>query len=200
MSIMVIGLTGPTGSGKTTVCEAAKGLGIAVINADMVSREVVLPGQPALAALTGYFGDSILRSDGFLDRAELARLAFSDEAKTKALDKIIFPFIVDRVNQQISKIEDDGKTAVLLDAPTLYESDADKICNKVIAVLCPLNIRRKRIIERDNLSEEDADIRLKAQKSDNFYIERTNYIIINDGSVEQLFSKSTELLSNIFLK
>ena len=197
MSINVIGLTGPSGSGKTTVCEAAKRLGITVVNADMVSREVVLPGQPALDALIQYFGDSILKPDGFLDRAVLARLAFSAEEKTKILNKIILPFIVDRVNEKVLEIENEGKTAVLLDAPTLFESGADKICNEVIAILCPLNIRRQRIIERDNLSEEDADIRLKAQKNDDFYTERTKYIIINDGTVEQLFLKSTQLLSNI---
>jgi len=200
MSIRVVGLTGPTGAGKTTVCEAAKKLGMAVINADTVSREAVLPGQPALDALAIYFGNSILQSDGSLNRAELARLAFSDVAKTDMLNKTILPFIVDRINQHILKLESDGKAAVLLDAPTLYESGADKICNEVIAVLCPFEIRRQRIIKRDDLSEADADIRMRAQKSDDFYIERTNYIIVNNSSVEQLFSKSTELLSDILHK
>lgn len=200
MSIKVIGLTGPTGAGKTTVCEAAKTLGIAVINADVVAREVVLPGQPALNELAKCFGSSILKADGSLDRSELARLAFSDKEKTEKLNKTILPFIVDRINEIISQLQCAGKTAVLLDAPTLYESGADKICDEVIAVLCPLEIRRERIIKRDKLSEKDADIRMKAQKSDDFYKERTNNIIINDGSVEQLFSKSTELLSNILHK
>jgi len=200
MSIRIIGLTGPTGAGKTTVCEAAMELDIAVINADAVSREVAFPGQPALNALSKYFGNSILQSDGSLNRKELARLAFSDKKKTEMLNRIFLPFIVDRISQHILKLESDGKTAVLLDAPTLYESGADKLCNAVIAILCPFEIRRERIIKRDDLSETDADMRMKAQKSDDFYIKRTNYIINNNGSVEQLFLKSTATLSDILHK
>jgi len=200
MSIRVIGLTGPTGAGKTTVCEAAAKLDIPVVNADTVSREAVLPGQPALNVLAKYFGNSILQSDGSLNRKELARSAFSSQAKTDMLNKLFLPFIVDKINQHIFKLESEGKSALLLDAPTLYESGADKICNEVIAILCPFEIRRQRIIIRDNLSDFDADIRMKAQKKDDFYIERTNYIINNNGSVEELLSKSLATLNDILQK
>lgn len=162
---MIIGLTGPTGAGKSTVSAAAEKLGFFVVDCDGVAREVSNEAN-VLAALESAFGKEIIKS-GTLDRRALAKIAFSSKEQTEKLNKTILPFIVSEIDRTIA-----GRKNVLLDAPTLFESGVADICDKTLAVLCDERVRKQRIILRDNLSEEEAEIRLAAEKSDAFFKER----------------------------
>lgn len=193
MSI-VIGLTGPTGSGKSSTHTVCAEKGITVIDCDKVARIVVEKGKPALKALTEKFSEEILLENGELDRKALAKVAFSSPQKTKILNETIFPFIKELVLSQIQ-----GEV-VLLDAPTLFESGIDAICNKTIAVLAEKDIRLERILKRDNISLDDALIRLNAAKEDSFFKEKSDYVVYNNSDVKTFLNDFENVICEIIEK
>ena len=182
----VLGLTGPTGAGKGVFSECAESLGFYVIDCDLKAREAVKKGMPALAALTKVFGKEILLESGELDRRKLAGIAFSGKEKTELLNKTVLPYIVETVKKEIKG------DFVLLDAPTLFESGANKICNTTVAVLAPKSIRKERILLRDKIDGVAADARISAGKPDEFYFENAEKVFINDGDVEK-FKKQVKI-------
>ena len=187
----VVGLTGPTGAGKSSVTDVAKNLGFKVIDCDAVARVAVEKGSDGLADIVKVFGGGVLNSDGTLNRKELAALAFSSSEKTELLNQTLLPHIVKLIKSQIDV------PLVLLDAPTLFESGADSLCNEVIVVLCDKKTRKKRIMERDGIDESAAELRIKAGKDDNFYIERSNNIVYNDCELSVLNLKIQKLLNKL---
>ena len=187
----VVGLTGPTGAGKSSITDVAKNLGFKVIDCDALARVAVEKGSDGLADIVKVFGGGVLNSDGTLNRKELAALAFSSSEKTELLNQTLLPHIVKLIKQQLDE------PRVLLDAPTLFESGADSLCNEVIVVLCDEKTRKKRIMERDGIDESAAELRIKAGKDDNFYIERSNNIVYNDCELSVLNLKIQKLLNKL---
>lgn len=188
---LIIGLTGPTGAGKTTASKAAQYLGFKVIDCDKISRKATEKGSEGLKALCDVFGKEILFKDNTLNRKALANIAFSSKEKTEILNKTLLPIIVELVKKEI---EGDR---VLLDAPTLFESGLDSICHHTVAVLADENSRKMRIINRDGLSEAEALTRMGAGKADEFYLWKTENIIYNNGSDEELFSSAEKLFKKL---
>ncbi len=188
---LIIGLTGPTGSGKTTVSKAAKDLGFKVIDCDKLARKAVEKGEEGLKAVVNAFGEDILLANGELNRKELAKKAFSTEEKTELLNKTLLPHIVEKVKAEIN-----GEN-VLLDAPTLFESGLDSICKYTVAVLSDENIRKMRIINRDGLTEEEALLRMNAGKKDDYYLKKTDNIIYNNGTEAELYGAATEIFKKL---
>ena len=189
----IIGLTGPTGSGKSTACKAAEELGFYVINCDKTARKAT-DDKKCLDELSVAFGKDIVGKDGMLDRKALAQKAFISEEKTELLNKTIFPFITKLIEDEI---ENCGYNKILLDAPTLYESGIDSICSAVITVTADENVRLERILKRDGISVADARLRINAGKNDDFYKARTPHIICNNGDENQLLSEFTQILNSI---
>lgn len=188
----ILGLTGPTGSGKSTAAKLALQKGIQVIDCDKVAREAVEKGSKGLEALTNTFGKEILNDDGSLNRKKLAAVAFKDNAGTKLLNETILPFIVELVKLKINSQK------VLLDAPTLFESKLDKICNYTFAILADDSVRLNRIKERDNINENDALLRMNAGKNDDFYKNCANYVVYNNGDLKDFILKVDVVLDNVF--
>lgn len=196
MKPLIIGLTGPTGAGKSTVCEISVSKGFTHIDADKTARECTEKGSPLLPMLAREFGD-ILNPDGTLSRKALARAAFETREKTEKLNRIMLPFIVNRIESDIKELVSVGKTKILLDAPTLFEAGADKLCSTVIGVLCPYELRLQRIMSRDSIAETEARLRMDAGKTDEFYMSRCEHIIYNNGSQELLEKHTRELFDSI---
>ena len=190
MSI-VIGLTGPTGSGKSSASRIAEDFGFQVIDCDKTAREATQKGTEGLKALVSVFGEEILLSDGNLNRKALAALAFKDKLSTDLLNKTILPYIADLVIKQAS-----GRNT-LLDAPTLFESGINKICNKTVAVLADKDIRLKRIIARDNLTLKEAEIRINAGKDEKFFKENADYVLYNNDDENAFLKRFSDILKEI---
>ncbi len=173
----VIGLTGLTGAGKGYVAKYLKSLGCFVSDTDKIARQVVEPGSPVLDKLSAVFGKDIIKNDGTLDRKLLAYRAFSDKLKTEKLDEIMHPAILKISFDEIDDALNEGAKAAVMDASQLFESGADKKCDVVISVLCPEEIRLKRIMDRDSVTEEQAKRRMSAQLDEKFFIDKSDYIV-----------------------
>ena len=186
--MLIIGLTGPSGSGKTTLCDIAKKMNIESIDADKVYHALLIPPSPCLDEIAENFGGGILLSNGMLDRAALGKIVFGDGSgeKLSLLNRITHKYVKARFRELLSEFESKGEKTVIVDAPTLFESGFDSECGVTIALLADGDLRRKRIISRDSLSDEGADARLSAQKSDEFFAERADYTLYNNGDKDLL--------------
>ena len=182
----LVGLTGQTGAGKTTVSALLEAEGFAVINADTVARQVVEKGTSCLRAMQRVFGGSILLPDGQMDRKAVAALIFNDAAARERYQAIIYPYITRTIRQQAEQLSAAGHRMILLDAPTLFESGIDRDCRAVISVIAPREVRRARIIERDSLNTEQAEERMNAQHSEEFFRAHSDAVIENNASAEML--------------
>ena len=198
--MMVLGLTGPTGAGKGTVAEVfARRYAIPSVDTDRVYHDLLIPPSACLNELVSVFGSEILTPDGHLDRAALSRIVFSDASREKQtlLNRITHKYVLDRTDEILEGYRRDNVSAALVDAPLLYESGYDAKCDKVIAVLAPMEIRKSRIIARDGLSEERAVARLNMQKSDDFYTSKAEYVIINDGDPAMLTEQVRRIVADL---
>lgn len=187
----VIGLTGPTGAGKSTVTAVAESLGFKVVDCDRFARIAVEKGSDGLADVVQVFGGEMLNLDGTLNRAALAKAAFATPENTELLNKTLLPHIVKLINAEINQ------PRVLLDAPTLFESGADSLCDEIVVVLCDEKTRKKRIMERDGIDESAADLRIKAGKPDEFYVEKSHNIVYNDCELSVFNLKIQKLLNKL---
>lgn len=190
MSI-IIGLTGPTGSGKSSASAAAEKFGLKVIDCDKTARKATEKGTEGLKALTKAFGSEILNQDASLNRKALAALAFKNRESTELLNKTILPYIVELVKSEALGHD------TLLDAPTLFESGINEICDKTIAVLADREIRLKRITARDNLTLNEAKTRINAGKHEWFYKENADYILYNNGKEKAFIKRFSEIIKEI---
>lgn len=190
MKGFIIGITGPTGAGKSYVSDILAKRGFAVIDADEIAREIMRPGSKYLQNAAKHFGEDIINPDGSLDRKLLASRAFVSKEKTELLNSISHPAIIERTLQIAKELYNSGHELILFDAPLLFESGSDKICRKTIAVCAPENIRLNRIIERDNLTIEQAKLRMSVQKPNDYYINKCDYAIMNDGTMDELINKA----------
>ena len=189
----IIGLTGGSGTGKGTVAARMRSLGAGWVDADAVYRGLCAENREMLDALDAAFG-GVTDENGALDRPKLAKIVFSDPEKLKLLNRTVFPFITREIEAQVDAAESAGQKLLLLDAPTLYEAGADRLCRFVVAVCAPFELRLKRIVERDGLSREAALLRLSAQNGDAYYGEKADLVLYNDGTKEEFLQKADELI------
>ncbi len=179
-----LGLTGQTGSGKSTVCDFLVKRGASLIDCDLLARKVIQKPE-VIRELTEKFGETIL-SGKEIDRKKLARAAFADRAGVEKLNRIMYPPILEEIQNEKEQLLKEGKEQILLDAPTLFESGADQFCDAVASVIAPADVRLERVCCRDGISPEEARARMSAQMDDAFYISRSQYVLENQGSIDGL--------------
>lgn len=198
--MIVIGLTGGTGSGKGCVCRKFLKYNIEAIDTDQTSRSVCDKGMPCLNELVSHFGPSILNPDGTLNRKALAAIAFSDSEKHAILNKTTHKYILNEVRVWLENQRKQNRVAAIVDAPLLFESGFDKECDVIVAVTAPRSLRLKRILARDGITTEAAELRLSKQGNDSFYTDRAQYTVINNGSLEDLDQQIDRIYQDIISK
>ncbi len=191
---VLLGITGPSGGGKGCVAKIFAQRGFAVIDADQVARDVVLPGQPVLAALADRFGGDIIKADGTLDRRLLAQRAFSSQEETKALNQIMHGEICRRMKSLAENYKKSGQNC-LFDAPLLIEAGLTELCDRCIAVISSEDVRIARLMERDGISQQEIHNRLSRQQSDDYYTSQCDYTIVNNGDLKEL-EKQAEAIAD----
>ena len=189
---IIIGLTGQYGAGKSTIAKIFAQHKFCVIDADRVAKEITSKKSTALL-LADHFGTDILNEDDYLNRKALADIVFSDREQLKKLNSIMFPKICKQIREVIDENNDKN---VVIDAPQLFESGLNEICDIVISVIAPIEILVQRIVRRDNISEDDARLRLASQHDEQFFIERSDYIIRSDSTLDFLNNQ----VMNIIIK
>lgn len=183
---MNIGLTGGIATGKSTVSRMLARRGAAVIDADLIAREIMEPGHPVLAAVAQQFGQAVLHPDGTLNRKKLGEIVFSQPEARKALESLTHPAIRAEMKQRLSELEAaDPQRLVVADIPLLYESGLEALYDEIMVVYVPRELQLSRLIDRDNLSEEEAEKRLGAQMDIELKKERADILIDNSRGLTE---------------
>ena len=203
--MLVIGLTGPSGAGKGEVSRLLQAQGAAIIDADEVYHALLVPPSPCLDALSEAFGAEILTPDGTLDRKRLAAIVFGEpdaeirKEQIKRLNGITHGYVLARADEILADMEARGVRAAILDAPALYESGGDKRCDLNVTVLSDRETRKRRIVLRDGLTEEEAEARINAQHPDSFYTERADTVLLNDTTPEEFRERVASFVEETIL-
>ncbi|MBQ1437456.1 MAG: dephospho-CoA kinase [Ruminococcus sp.] len=179
----IIGLTGQSGAGKSTVGEIFAQNGIKVISADSLVAEIYRGGSPCLKTIAACFGSDIIDQNGEPNRRLLAQRAFSSKENTVLLGKIVHPFVTAELFREL---KDNQYDVIIYDAPQLFEADAQVICDAVVSVVADEKIRLKRILSRDNISEEQVRQRFSAQLDEAFFRKNSDFVIENNGDKNNL--------------
>lgn len=192
--MLVIGLTGPTGSGKGTVSEIFSAYGLPVMNADEVYHQLLIPPSLCLDELTDRFGVGILTEEGTLNRRALGAIVFSDPASLEALNAITHHHVMQEIRKRLEQLRRADTRAAVIDAPQLFEAGADRDCNVIVSVIADKRLRLDRIMRRDGIDAEAAMRRIEAQKNDAFFRSHSDYIIENNTVPEALLPEVRRIL------
>ena len=194
--MLIIGLTGKTGAGKTTVASYLKEKGCYIIDGDIIARQITEKGSEILPVLQKAFGKDILNENGELIRKLLAQRAFSSKDNTKLLNSITHPEIKRRCEKEIAFAEDNGYKIAVIDAAAILEGDCKDLCEKIVVVHADKDTRLERILQRDEITKEQAMTRINAQKDDEYYFSQADIIIYTHPpyNIEEEFLKLEELI------
>ena len=198
--MLTIGLTGGSGSGKSSVSELIALYGIPSINADKLYHELTRAGCELTLLLSEHFGKSVIGDDGTLNRRALADIVFSDltgELLSK-LNSLTHGAVINQALKLIDIERRKGTRAIIFDAPLLFESGFDKKCDYIISVIADENLRLQRIIKRDGITMDAAKKRISSQKNDEFLISHSDFIIRNNGDFTELHDQIDEMIKKIF--
>ncbi|PCC13757.1 dephospho-CoA kinase [Pseudoalteromonas sp. JB197] len=176
----VLGLTGGIGCGKTAVSNMLEALGICVVDADIIARQVVEPGSEGLKAIVAHFGADILLADGNLNRSALRELVFSNNEHKNWLNALLHPLIRQQI---ITDLNNATSPYVVLVAPLLFENGLDKYCNRTLLIDVPKNVQIERTVKRDNISLEQVNSIIAAQMSREQKQQQADDILNNDRSL-----------------
>ena len=193
----VIGMIGPTGAGKTTALNELEKLGGCVLDADAVYHELLENNQTLQNELRERFGD-MSGADGRFDRKKLGKVVFHDKKALDDLNRIAHFHVVSELRRRLEQAEGNNCRAAAIDAYALFESGCDQLCDTTLAVLAPAEIRVRRIMAREGISEEYARARVAAQHSDSFYQEHCAHILINHcQKPEEFGARARDFFTNI---
>jgi len=187
--MLKVGLTGGIGSGKTAVSDRFAELGAPVIDTDVLAREVVQPGGPALDELVRHFGEAILDSEGALDRARLRELVFSDPGKKQRVESTLHPAIRERLRDRLAALEKQRHPYCIIVVPLLVETDFQTMVDRVLTVEAPRERRIVWVMDRSGLSRREVEQIMDTQASPDARRAVAHDIIDNDGTLEELLAK-----------
>lgn len=189
----VIGITGPTGAGKSLFCSYLEELGCLHLDCDKIYHSLVNSPSECTRALESEFGPSVIKPNGSLDRVALGAIVFTPgaDALRERLNEITHAFVLAEVRRAVKSSE---KTCAVIDAPLLFEADFDKECDFTVALLASPELRLSRLTLRDDRTAEALRARMAAAPADEFYSSRADYTVINDGDAEKLRIEAEKIL------
>lgn len=193
----LVGLTGGIASGKSTVAKILQSLGAAIVNADDLAREVVEPGHEAWKEIVAAFGADILQSDQTLDRQKLRTLIFNQPEARKRLESIIHPRVRALAEERIRQYAAAGYPVVIYEVPLLFEGNLQEWLRPVILVACDVETQTARLQKRDHLTATDAEKHIAAQMSLKDKRRLADYVIENNGSLEDLERQTRQILEEL---
>ena len=193
----LVGLTGGIASGKSTVAKILRRLGAAIVDADVLSREVVAPGHDGWKEIVATFGREVLQPDQTLDRQKLRTIIFNNPEARRKLEAIIHPRVRALAEQRIREHGDAGFVVVVYEVPLLFEGNLHEWLRPVILVACDVNIQRQRLQQRDGIDAAAAQKHIDAQMSLEEKRRLADYVIENDGSLADLESQVRAVLAKI---
>jgi dephospho-CoA kinase len=192
----LVGLTGGIGSGKSTVAQRMVHRGAELIDADLVAREVVLPGTPAYRKIVEHFGRNVLDEDGFIDRPALGRVVFADPEKRTLLNELTHPPVVHAIAEQLELLQAfDG--VVVLDVPLLLEAGVDRGYEAIVVVAAQPETQVRRLVEQRGMAEEDARARIAAQAPLEDKLAIATHAIWNEGSLDELAQETDRVMGEL---
>jgi len=191
---MIIGLTGSIASGKSTVANMLKEYGLPIVDADVVARLVVEPGTPTLQKIVEAFGEEALTEDGSMNRQKIGSLIFNDEEKRKQLNSIIHPAIRQEMLRQRDAYLENGSKTVIMDIPLLFESQLQHFVEKILVVSVSEETQLNRLMERNQLTEEEAAARIASQLPLSVKEQGADAVINNNGTVEETAKQLEDIL------
>ena len=181
---MVIGITGNSGSGKSEISKLLSNkINAKIVDADKVVKELYEPGQDYYNKILNLFGKKILDKDNKLNKKKIAEIIYHNENERKKLNNLTYKYVVDEIKTIIKK---ENNHHLIIDAPLLFESGLDKICDITVAVLANERLKLNRICSRDNIDRSLATARLSIQAKDSYYLKKADYIIKNNGSKNEI--------------
>ena len=189
---MIIGITGGIASGKTIVSDYVKKLGYPVVDADLLSREIMAPGSPVLEQVRHIFGETVIAGDGALNRKALAEKIFHDEQARQTLDGLTHPAIRALAEERFSQLE--GESTVFFVVPLLFESGMDDLCDEIWLVYAEESLRRSRLSARDGIDEIYAQSKIDSQMRDEERLNKGARVLFNDGDLNHLYDQIESFL------
>lgn len=194
--MLVIGLTGNIGCGKSSLSNILKNNSLDIIDADIISRDI-MNDKDLLNKIFETFGNDIKREDGTLNRKELGKIVFNDDEKLIMLNNITHPAIKNEIKKRIKEIEDNNRNIVVVDAALLIEGNFLDLIDRLVVISCDLDVQLNRIMKRDNITKEEAISRIKSQMDQNEKIKYGDYIIDNSKGLDELNYKANKLITYI---
>jgi len=180
----IIGITGSSGAGKSTVCDIIQEkYDVCIINADQIAKDLSQKGSSYVEGIANIFGKTILTKDGELNRKKLADLIYHDDQKRRMLNGYTFNHITKKIKEILETAE---KKIVVIDAPLLFEAELDKICDYKVAIISQKDLQVERICKRDGITKEVAEKRISIQQDNDFFRARCDYVIENNDRMEDI--------------
>ena len=190
---LVLGITGGSGSGKSQVCKLLASMGAHILDADEIGHEVTARSD-VLREIEVAFGKEVIKDDGTLNRKVLGEIVFSSKEALETLNIITHKKIYDEIEKRLAE---SGSDIVAIDAAVLKQTRLKDLCNFIVAVVAPINQRMQRIMQRDGLNEERALDRINSQPTDAQYAHGVDFVILNNGNVENLNRRVIEIFETI---
>lgn len=191
----IIGLTGGIACGKSTISQTLQELGAAIVDGDVLSRELTAPGGIALAPIRRRFGDEVFLPDGTLNRRALGSIVFADDIARAALDDIMQPLLYDLILRDVEAARRSGKAVCVLDMPLLYEKGIETLCNTVWCASLPVETQLERLMERDGFTREEALQRLASQLPTAEKAARADVVIDTSGPIQYTKDRILDLFA-----
>lgn len=197
--MLVVGLTGSIASGKSVVSKTLKELGLPIIDADLIARKMVKPGEVGYQEIVDHFGKGILNPDQTINRRRLAKIIFSASKERERLNFILHPRIVEESKRRMRDFKERGERIVILDAALLVEAGELSLADKLIVVTVSPKIQVKRLVQRDHLTEREAKKRIATQMSLSEKVKLADYVIDNSGPVRKTIKRTKGIYDQLCL-